>query len=156
MPGTLQDEKKIISSSRLGIRKPVNFADILTFKLDVPCSIYHDTECLIVGEIRHGNYFEGQPPHSLVYIFVDEGIGSKIIIDGKQYLGAGTAGLLGRLIVQPEGAYYQSLRSSGSLEVYSSRPWVSRRLVEVYHSEMDKKDSESQNNEKAFLNLDKL
>ncbi len=142
MPGTLQDDKKLISSSRLGIRKPVDFANILSDKLDVNCSIHHDTECLIAGEMKYGDYFQDQPPHSLVYIFVDEGIGAKILIDGKQYLGAGTAGLLGRLIVQPEGAYYKQLRSNGSLEVYSSRPWVSTRLVEVYHSEMDKKEIE--------------
>ena len=150
MPGTLQDENRLISSSRLGIRKPVDFSNILSSKLGVGCSIHHDTECLIVGEIRHGNYFQDQPPYSLVYIFVDEGIGSKIIIDGKHYVGAGTAGLLGRLIVQPEGAYYKPLRSSGSLEAYSSRPWVSRRLVEVYHSEMDKKGSEDQTEESNF------
>jgi glucokinase len=139
LPGTLKNETTLVSSSRLGIREPVEFAKILGESLEVQCYIFHDTECLIVGEIQHGNYFQDDPPSSLVYIFVDEGIGSKILINGVQYLGAGTAGLLGRLIVQPEGAYLPALRSSGSLEAYSSRPGVSRKLVEVYHSEKNKK-----------------
>lgn len=141
LPGTLHNEVKLLSSSRLGIREPVEFSNILSTQLGVDCYIFHDTECLIVGELKHGDYFQNGAPTSLVYIFVDEGIGSKIIINGKQYLGKGTAGLLGRLIVQPEGAYFPALRSNGSLEAYSSRPWVSRRLVEVYHSEMGKKGS---------------
>jgi predicted NBD/HSP70 family sugar kinase len=141
LPGTLKDETALISSSRLGIRQPVEISKILSASLVKPCYIFHDTECLIKGEINHGNHFKGEPPLSLVYIFVDEGIGSNISINGKHYLGMGTAGLLGRLIVQPEGPYDTSLMSTGSLEAYSSRPGVSRRLVEVYHSELNKKGS---------------
>lgn len=142
MPGTLRDRVTVISSSRLGIRKPVEFSTILGKSLKTPCSIFHDTECLITGEIHHGDYFHERAPSNFVYVFVDEGIGSNIFINGDQYLGMGTAGLLGRLIVQPEGAYFSALRASGTLESYSCRPSVSRRLVEVYHSELNKKGSD--------------
>lgn len=146
LPGTLQDQETLISSSRLGIRKPINVAKSIRDHLRISnCYIFHDTECLCIGEVKYGEHLDDIEHNSIVYILVDEGIGSKILIDGKLHKGTGTAGLLGRLVVQPDGAYYPALRSSGVLEVYSSRPWVSRRLVEVYESELDKKGYKEMN-----------
>jgi glucokinase len=141
LPGTLKDAYSVVSSSRLGIREPVNIASIVSEKLKVPCYLFHDTECISLGEIRYGGYFDGEVPSNMVYIFVDEGVGSKIYIDGKLYIGSGIAGLLGRLIVNPDGDYYPAIRSSGALEMYCGRPWVSKRLVEVYHGEANKKNN---------------
>ena len=139
LPGTVKSEYELISSSRLGILEELKFSEKITYHLNVPCYIFHDTECLGIGEITFGNHFKDEIPNSVIYAFVDEGIGSKIFIKGKPFLGAGTAGLLGRLIVEPEGIYSPALKSSGTLEAYSSRPWVSKKMVEIYNSEIDKK-----------------
>ena len=144
LPGTLNDEKFLVSSSRLGIQEPIDFSSVLQEMLSTKCLILHDTDCLIRGELKYGDYFpEGNPPSSLVYILADEGIGSRILINGQDYVGAGTAGLLGRMIVHPDGTYSRTLRSSGSLEAYSSRPAVSRRMVEVFNSETNKKQHDT-------------
>ena len=107
----------------------------------MPCRVFHDVECLALGEDMHGEpdgsgIGEGK---TLVYIFADEGVGSKTIIDGKTYRGAGIAGTIGRLTVQPDGSYFRELAARGPLEVFSSRPWISENLVAMYLSERDKR-----------------
>jgi len=72
-------------------------------------------------------------------VFADEGVGSKAILNGKVYVGAGAAGLLGRMTVQPDGSYYKALAARGTLEVFSGRPWVSENLVAMYVSELHKR-----------------
>jgi len=141
LPGTLADADTIISSSRLGIRDRVYVSQILSGGLGVPCKAFHDVECLAIGEdqqaSRNAN-IATKTNNTLVYIFAEEGIGSKIIINGTTYTGAGVAGLLGRLTVQPDGSYFRALAARGPLEVFSSRPWVSENLVGTYMSEQDK------------------
>jgi len=140
LPGIIQNNEEIIMSSRLGIRKPICAADILQKKLrcdNLPIFLFHDTEALLAGEIMATSVLSKEG-RSLVYIFVDEGIGCKIMIDGNIYTGNGSAGALSRLIMQPDGVYYPDLRAFGSLEVQVCRPWISRRLVEVFDSEKGK------------------
>lgn len=136
MPGTLSGTDTIMSSSRLGIRQRAPIASVVSDGLGVPCRVFHDVECLAIGEIQRLGRVEDL---TLVYILVDEGIGSKTIIDEKIHAGAGTAGLLGRLTVQPDGAYFRALAARGPLEVFSSRPWISENLVSAFLSEQGKK-----------------
>lgn len=147
LPGTLAGDNVIVSSSRLGIHQRVPVAQTLTDALGVPCKAFHDVECLAIGEDRRAAlvaHAEGTRRMTLVYVLVDEGIGSKAIIDGRTYIGAGIAGLLGRLAVQPDGSYFKAFSARGPLEVFSSRPWVSESLVSMYISERDKRDPVSQ------------
>jgi len=146
MPGTLSGADTIISSSRLGIQQKVPIANVLSDGLGVPCKIFHDVECLAMGEIQRLGRIQGL---TLVYILAEEGIGSKAIIDGKIHVGAGTAGLLGRLTVQPNGAYFKAFAARGPLEVFSSRPWVSENLVSTFLSEQGKKAQNSEALEKT-------
>lgn len=140
LPGTLTGDRVIASSSRLGIRKPVDAADVLEQMLEVPVRVFHDLTCMALGE------WSTSPPSiagrdeipTLAFVFADEGVGSKLLIDGRPYVGAGAAGLLGRLIVEPDGTYYRALAARGPLEVYASRPWLSENLVSLYSSEVGK------------------
>ncbi len=139
MPGSLDNNQLIKSSSRLGIRSPFNVAEWSDKTFSKESLIFHDVECLALGEYQCTGNATPHQQQCLVYVFVDEGVGSKIIIDGKPYTGAGLAGSIGRMVVQPDGEYYEALRSSGSLEVFTSRPWISKSLVSTYLSEIDKK-----------------
>ena len=144
MPGTLGGFDTVVSSSRLGIRDPVPISDVLSGTLGVPCLAFHDVECLALGEDLNERQRGDRAitaDTTLVYVFADEGVGSKAIIDGRAHVGAGAAGTVGRLTVQPEGSYFKALTSRGPLEVYSSRPWVSENLVTHYLSEQDKRGS---------------
>jgi predicted NBD/HSP70 family sugar kinase len=139
LPGTLSGSDIIVSSSRLGIRERCAVGQILTDALGVPCRAFHDVECLAVGENQQSPSTLEAAARSFVYVFADEGVGSKMLIDDETYVGAGVAGTLGRLTVQPDGSYFQALAARGPLEVYSSRPWVSENLVAMYLSEQDKR-----------------
>ena len=151
LPGTLDGVENLLSSSRLGIRQPVPAAQILTEALRVPCRAFHDVECLAVGESMHTDSTgRAEATGTLVYVFADEGIGSKTLIDGRTYVGAGVAGTLGRLTVQPDGSYFRALTARGPLEVFSSRPWVSENLVAMYLSEQQKRDEEQDELEKKL------
>ena len=150
LPGIIKNNKEIITSSRLGIRNEIAAAKILEEKLrlpNLPIFIFHDTESLLTGEIMALPSILSDDSSPLVYIFVDEGIGCKIMIDGKFYIGNGTAGALSRFIVQPDGVYFPDLKAFGSLEVYASRPWISRKLVEAFHSEKGKSRFQKRNKE---------
>jgi glucokinase len=141
LPGTISRNQEIVSSSRLGIHKPLNICQFISGELAIPCRVFHDLECVAIGHtnpVGEGRSHSETENETLVYVFVDEGVGSKIIIGGKTHTGAGVAGTLGRLTVQPDGAYFKQLAARGTLEVFSSRPWVSHNLVAMYLSEVDK------------------
>jgi glucokinase len=145
MPGMIIDSNVVLASSRLGIRQQTACGATLAQALGVKCRIFHDVECIAIGEDRRAAAadLDRSNESTLVYVFVDEGVGSKAIIDGKVYRGAGSAGVLGRLIVQPHGAYFREMATRGSLETYASRPWVSENLVAAYRSELNKKGASS-------------
>lgn len=141
IPGTLRGDTLIESSSRLGIKTAVDVDASLGRRLGVKTRVFHDVTCMAIGEWASGpptSDVPGEPP-VLAYVFADEGIGSRVLINGQPYVGAGAAGVLGRLVVQPDGTYFKELASRGPLEVYASRPWVSENLVCLYASEASKR-----------------
>lgn len=142
MPGTLDGTSTVLSSKRLGVFNPIDISKAIEEAGGPDFSVYHDTECMAVGEAQFGDIDNGLGTHNkgsdFCYIFVDEGIGSKLFIDNRPVLGAGSAGHLGRLIVQPEGAYSETFASKGPLEVFSSRPSVSSNMVGLYRAERGK------------------
>jgi glucokinase len=142
-PGTVDENSTILGSTRLGIKAPADFTAEMR-KLNLPpCHVFHDVECLAIGEARHGRIArEGLlVPHAehFGYVFIDEGIGCTLFINGRPHRGAGVAGHLGRMVVQPMGTYNKTFCSRGPLEVFASRPWVSANIVAEYLSERDKR-----------------
>lgn len=135
LPGTLQDSKTILSSSRLKIRREFDVADYLG-KRQIEANIVHDVEAMAWGEFLQLELQLGidLDEATLALILVDEGVGSKFLINGNVFKGAGVAGTIARLVVQPEGAYFSKLHSRGNLEVYASRPWLSRTVIENFNS----------------------
>ncbi|WP_416978074.1 ROK family protein [Streptomyces sp. T028] len=142
LPGTLNGTQEVLSSKRLGIFERINFSEVVMDAGGPHVHLYHDTECIGVGEVQYGGgEAAGADPDlrkNFCYLLVDEGIGSKIFIDGTPLAGAGSAGHLGRLIVQPDGAYNETFASRGPLEVFSSRPWVSSNMVGLLRAERGK------------------
>lgn len=138
LPGTLQNQTTILRSSRLGILEPTNFTELFE-KKGMKCYLFHDTESIGIGEAKYGALKDGWPQtNTFAYILIDEGVGSTLFIDGKAYKGNGSAGHIGRLVVNPRGPYNPVFQSYGSLEVYAARPWVSRNIVTRYLSENGK------------------
>jgi len=142
LPGTLEGTSSIEASSRLGIYESVNVT-VECEKLRLPPTyVFHDAECLALGEVLlsssplHASMERGR--ETFVYIVVDEGVGSSIFIDGKPYHGAGVAGHIGRLVMHPYGTFNPTFSSHGTLEVFAARPWVSQNVVNEYLAEKDK------------------
>ncbi len=142
LPGTIDGTTTIDGSSRLGITDQVNVTDVCN-KLGAPTTmIFHDAECLAIGEILTGKIKGGEigiPSHeNFAYILIDEGVGSSIFINGRPYRGAGVAGHIGRLVVEPSGAFDSNFSSRGTLEVFASRPWISKNVVSEFLAEAGK------------------
>jgi predicted NBD/HSP70 family sugar kinase len=139
LPGSIQGTTLLSRSSRLGVMQPLDVG--LLFKdlgLSSVC-LLRDVDCLALGEQALNT--EGTPAdnNDFIYILVDEGVGSFIQIFGKSYRGAGHAGPIGRLIVEPDGAYNNSFRCSGPLEVFLGRPSISQNIINLYLIEAGKR-----------------
>lgn len=101
--------------------------DILKQKFRYPVLLQKDTNAMAMGEYWNG---AGRGVSNLVYIDLDMGIGSGIVLDGKIHCGASqTAGELGHITVEPEGELC-SCGNRGCLEVLSSCPAIVRQFKE--------------------------
>ena len=137
MPGSIQGTHMLSRCSRLGVIRPLDVGTLL-HDLGLPkIFLLRDVDCLAVGETDNAIH---QPvtQSDYVYLFVDEGVGSSIFISGRSYRGAGHAGPIGRLIVEPDGAYNPAFRSYGPLEVFVGRPSLSQNLVNQFLTEAGK------------------
>ncbi|WP_433270043.1 ROK family protein [Actinosynnema sp. CS-041913] len=144
LPGTLSGTSTVMRSTRLGIYSPVNLTEEFHRLNAPPCHVFHDTECLAIGEARQGclryDTSVAERRDSFAYVLADEGIGSSLFVDGRILRGAGSAGHLGRLVVEPRAAYHQKMVTRGALEVFASRPWISHNIVSEYVAEQGKSD----------------
>jgi len=141
LPGTLEGVSVISGSSRLGIWESVDVTSECERHGLPPVFVFHDVESLAVGEaltLDGSSGVSATPPVTFAYILVDEGVGSALIIDGRPYRGAGVAGHIGRLLVEPRGAFNPTFTSRGTLELFVARPWVSQSVVNEYLAEKDK------------------
>jgi len=137
LPGTLENGI-VRRSSRLGIHTEIDLQGELAQRLKVEVVVAHDTDCIAHGEIHHGVLASITPPRSVCLVFADEGVGSTLYVDGNQYRGAGFAGRIGRLVVEPNGGYEHRFEARGPLESYATRPGISSNLVAEYKSEQEK------------------
>lgn len=139
MPGTIQENTIVISSSRIGIRKRIEASDFLEAELKVKVYIVHDMDCMVFGAFKDQLYTAEIMGKTLCYVIVDEGVGSTFLIEGKIHHGAGIAGHISRLVVEKRGTYMEELSASGTLEAYVSRSAISKRCIEKYISSLNKK-----------------
>lgn len=142
LPGAVINSRKVARSSRLGILEESSIIQLVKGKFRDKCFFVNDVDCVAIGEFEHIES-EMEPnsldsPLSVTNIFVDEGVGSTTVYDGKIQKGAGVGGPLGRIIVEPNGSFNRQFSSRGCLEMYCSRPWVSTNMVERYLTEIDK------------------
>jgi glucokinase len=121
------DRKKgvLLLAPNLGVSQ-VPITEPLSKHYNVPCRLGNDVEVGTLGELEFG---AGRQCDSFVCIFIGTGIGSGIVCDGKQYLGAtGTAGEIGHTIVVPDGRKC-GCGGAGCLETYASRTAVAKEIL---------------------------
>ncbi len=134
LPGTILNNKSLLVSSRIGISEKIDIGNIIQSKTQIACFLFHDLECISKGELFYGDYSIEDKNKCCIYILVDEGVGAKIMLNGKFYTGSGTAGSISRLVVHERGKYYPKFKSEGVLEAYVSHPMISKNLVDAFES----------------------
>ena len=139
LPGVINGTCEITRSSRLGIFSAVNVAEIFEKQRLPPVELYRDVDCLCaISKAKDGPAYLAK---DFLFVHADEGVGSSIVIGGKNYRGAGYAGPIGRLVVEPDGGFSRVFRSHGPLENYVSRPAISEFMVSLFLSEQNKRNA---------------
>ncbi|WP_304344278.1 ROK family protein [Chryseobacterium koreense] len=101
----------------------IPFAEMMTKKFGVPCTMTNDANAAALGEMMFG---AARGMKDFIMITLGTGVGSGIISGGKLIYGHdGFAGELGHTIVKPGGRKHWSTGSEGSLEAYASATGIS-------------------------------
>jgi glucokinase len=104
----------------------IALADPIADHYQLPCRIGNDVEVATLGELRFG---AGRDCDDFVCIFVGTGIGSGIVRDGKQNLGAtATAGEIGHIMISMDGKQC-GCGAFGCLEAYASRTAITKAIM---------------------------
>ncbi|MGC4128646.1 MAG: ROK family protein [Bergeyella sp.] len=96
----------------------IPFAELMTKKFGVPCTMTNDANAAAYGEMMFG---AARGMKNFIMITLGTGVGSGIISNGQLIYGHdGFAGELGHTVVKPGGRKHWSTGSEGSLEAYAS------------------------------------
>lgn len=102
VPGPIDLERGLIlTPPNMPVLWYLPMRQILEAKLRLPVYLHKDTNVLALGEYWHGAH---RGKRNLVYLDVDMGLGSGLILDGKIHVGAeGKAGEYGHVTIDPNG-----------------------------------------------------
>jgi glucokinase len=117
------------ASNLPGFEDTVPLADALRSSLGVPVSLGND---VTVATSAEGAIGAGRGYRSLLGVFWGTGVGGGLILDGRPWVGRGTAGEFGHMVVKRDGARCTCGRL-GCVEAYAGRASMearARRRVE--------------------------
>jgi glucokinase len=133
-PGQVNREKGILLFGPNLAVNDMPITDPISAHFGVPCRLGNDVEVATLGEQYFG---AGRGCSSFVCVFVGTGIGSGIIQDGKQHLGASaTAGEIGHIVLVPDGKQC-GCGAFGCLEAYASRTAITKAIVAALNRGQD-------------------
>jgi len=129
VPGTVDIKKGVIvTAPNLSALNGLQISKVLEKKLNLPCLLENDANAAAIGENWLGASKSFQDS---IFVTLGTGIGGGIIINGKVLRGIdGTAGEIGHLCVEPNGAEC-GCGSRGCVEQYSSATAVVRLAREL-------------------------
>jgi predicted NBD/HSP70 family sugar kinase len=88
--------------------------------LKIPVQVDNNVRLAAIAEYHYGNLPEVRNSQSLLFVMVDDGVGTGIVLDGKLYSGPGhAAGEFGQMIISDDGGPAQ-LDRPGCLEQLAS------------------------------------
>ena len=118
-PGSVDEQAGTVSQARNlpGWDGTFELAKTLSDKLGCPVRVGNDVQVAIRGEHQLG---AGKPYDSLLGVWWGTGVGGGVIIDGKLWLGRGSAGEIGHMVVKRDGATCPCGRR-GCMEAYAGR-----------------------------------
>jgi glucokinase len=95
----------------------------LSASLGIPVAIGNDVQVATEAEFSLG---AGRPYTSLLGVFWGTGVGGGLILDGKPWLGRGSAGEIGHMVIKLGGAHCGCGRR-GCVEAYAGRAMMEAR-----------------------------
>ncbi|MFT2011075.1 ROK family protein [Pontibacter sp. 13R65] len=108
----------IVNAPNLNWKGVVPFANLITEKFGLPCSITNDANAAAVGEMIYG---AAKGMKDFIVITLGTGVGSGILSGGGLIYGHdGFAGELGHTMIRPGGRLHWSTGLYGTLESYAS------------------------------------
>jgi glucokinase len=118
-PGSVDEAAGTVSQARNlpGWDGTFELAKTLGDTLGAPVKIGNDVQVAITAEFKLG---AGKPYDSLLGVWWGTGVGGGIIIDRKLWLGRGSAGEIGHMVIKRDGAQCPCGRR-GCVEAYAGR-----------------------------------
>jgi glucokinase len=118
-PGSVDPKTGVVSSARNlpGWEGSFPLAEVMSAKLGTPVHVGNDVQVATDGEFALG---AGKPYRSLLGVFWGTGVGGGIILDGKPWLGRGSAAEIGHVVVKNRGRKCTCGRY-GCMEAYAGR-----------------------------------
>ena len=145
-PGTIDVATGVVvKSTRLGIRDQFDCRAYLTDRYKISATLVNDADAAARGEVRYGvgKTVGFRPSDDLkefgdfAYVLISEGVGCALFINGEKYLGAGAAGHIGRMTIDPSGPFLERFDARGLLESYASREAISHHIALEFRREKD-------------------
>ena len=113
-----------ISVSKGWLDQPIAVQEYLETALHLPVHVVNRSRVAALGEYQVG---VGKSVPDLLYLFVGQGIAVGIVLDGKLYLGTGSAaGEAGHISVEPDGPLC-ACGNRGCLEVFATEAAIMAR-----------------------------
>ena len=130
-PGSVNDREGTVSTAKnlSDWGGTFNLREALESELGAPVSLGNDVDLAVDAEFEVG---AAKAFQSLLGVFWGTGVGGGIILDGKPWLGRGTAAEIGHMVVKMDGARCPCGRK-GCMEAYAGRGAMearARRRVE--------------------------
>jgi glucokinase len=130
-PGSVDDDAGTVATAKnlSGWGGTFNLREALEGELGAPVSLGNDVDLAVDAEFEVGAAREYR---SLLGVFWGTGVGGGLILDGRPWLGRGTAGEIGHMVVKADGARCPCGRR-GCMEAYAGRGAMearARRRVE--------------------------
>jgi len=115
-PGLIKDEGIVVFSPNIPF-VDFDLKEKIMDRYGCPFVLGNDVNVAMFGEWKHTGLDQAR---SVLGLFVGTGIGGAIIINGELYLGQGSAGEMGHMVVQDNGVIC-GCGSKGCLEAYASK-----------------------------------
>src|SRR6185369_15753714 len=118
-PGSVNDREGTVSTAKnlSDWGGTFNLREALESELGAPVSLGNDVDLAVDAEFEVG---AAKAFQSLLGVFWGTGVGGGIILDGKPWLGRGTAAEIGHMVVKMDGARCPCGRK-GCMEAYAGR-----------------------------------
>lgn len=135
-PGTIEDGNVTRARNLPGWEGTFPLASTLTNALGAEVKVGNDVQVATDAEFKLG---AGRLYDSLLGVFWGTGVGGGIVLDGKPWTGRGSAGEIGHMVVEIDGAHCTCGRR-GCMEAYAGRASMEVHARELHEQKGRKTD----------------